>query len=89
MSHEKQQRQLDPLLASEVEKRLPLLDADRDIMEVRAALHSLKGSLAMAGSPRSRRARTSVKSSRTCPSALGSPSRMRALCWPTTSAKSR
>lgn len=48
---EKQQRQLDPLLAGEVEKRLPLLDGNRDIMDVRAALHSLKGSLALAGYP--------------------------------------
>jgi two-component system chemotaxis sensor kinase CheA len=42
---------LDPLLASEVEKRLPMLDAGADVMNVRAALHSLKGSLAMAGYP--------------------------------------
>lgn len=43
--------ELDPLLASEVEKRLPLIDAGGDAMNVRAALHSLKGSLAMAGYP--------------------------------------
>jgi len=42
---------LDPLLASEVVKRLPLLDGTRDPMDVRAALHSLKGSAAMAGYP--------------------------------------
>jgi two-component system chemotaxis sensor kinase CheA len=42
---------LDPLLASEVEKRLPMLEAGGDLMNVRAALHSLKGSLAMAGYP--------------------------------------
>lgn len=42
---------LDPLLASEVEKRLPILEAGADLMDVRAALHSLKGSLAMAGYP--------------------------------------
>lgn len=42
---------LDPLLASEVEKRLPMLEAGGDSMNVRAALHSLKGSLAMAGYP--------------------------------------
>jgi two-component system chemotaxis sensor kinase CheA len=40
---------LDPLLHSEVEKRLPLIDEGVDSMNVRAALHSLKGSLAMAG----------------------------------------
>jgi two-component system, chemotaxis family, sensor kinase CheA len=40
---------LDPLLHSEVEKRLPLIDEGADSMNVRAALHSLKGSLAMAG----------------------------------------
>jgi two-component system chemotaxis sensor kinase CheA len=51
VSQEKPQRPLDHLLASEVEKRLPVLDADRDLMDVRAALHSLKGSLAMAGYP--------------------------------------
>jgi two-component system, chemotaxis family, sensor kinase CheA len=42
---------LDPLLAGEVEKRLPMLEAGGDMMNVRAALHSLKGSLAMAGYP--------------------------------------
>lgn len=42
---------LDPLLQSEVEKRLPLIDEGADSMNVRAALHSLKGSLAMAGYP--------------------------------------
>jgi two-component system chemotaxis sensor kinase CheA len=47
----KRERQLDPLLAGEVEKRLPVLQAGRDPMDVRAALHSLKGSLAMAGYP--------------------------------------
>jgi hypothetical protein len=34
-----------------VEKRLPVIDAGVDSMNVRAALHSLKGSLAMAGYP--------------------------------------
>jgi two-component system chemotaxis sensor kinase CheA len=48
---EKRERALDPLLAGEVEKRLPLLEPGRDLMDVRAALHSLKGSLAMAGYP--------------------------------------
>ena len=48
---DKRERKLDPLLAGEVEKRLPLLAAGRDMMDVRAALHSLKGSLAMAGYP--------------------------------------
>jgi two-component system chemotaxis sensor kinase CheA len=45
------ERALDPLLASEVEKRLPVLEAGRDVMDVRAALHSLRGSLALAGYP--------------------------------------
>ena len=44
-------RQLDPLLAGEIEKRLPVLAPGGDVMDVRAALHSLKGSLAMAGYP--------------------------------------
>jgi two-component system chemotaxis sensor kinase CheA len=44
-------RQLDPLLAGEIEKRLPVLRDDGEPMEMRAALHSLKGSLAMAGYP--------------------------------------
>jgi two-component system, chemotaxis family, sensor kinase CheA len=48
---DKRERQLDPLLAGEVEKRLPVLSPGGDVMEVRAALHSLKGSLAMAGYP--------------------------------------
>jgi two-component system chemotaxis sensor kinase CheA len=43
--------ELDPLLQSEVQKRLPLIDEGTDSMNVRAALHSLKGSLAMAGYP--------------------------------------
>lgn len=47
----KRERGLDPLLAGEVLKRLPVLDAGQDMMEIRAALHSLKGSLAMAGYP--------------------------------------
>ena len=47
----KRERALDPLLAGEVEKRLPLLAPGGDIMDARAALHSLKGSLAMAGYP--------------------------------------
>lgn len=42
---------LDGLLAGEVAKRLALLDGTRDVMDVRAALHSLKGSAAMAGYP--------------------------------------
>jgi two-component system chemotaxis sensor kinase CheA len=50
-SRGKGERQLDPLLAGEVEKRLPLLDGAHDTMDVRAALHSLKGSLALAGYP--------------------------------------
>jgi two-component system, chemotaxis family, sensor kinase CheA len=48
---DKRERKLDPLLAGEVEKRLPLLKPGGDVMDVRAALHSLKGSLAMAGYP--------------------------------------
>jgi len=48
---DKRERKLDPLLAGEVEKRLPLLKPGADQMDVRAALHSLKGSLAMAGYP--------------------------------------
>jgi two-component system chemotaxis sensor kinase CheA len=48
---DKRERKLDPLLAGEVEKRLPVLNPGGDIMDVRAALHSLKGSLAMAGYP--------------------------------------
>jgi two-component system chemotaxis sensor kinase CheA len=44
-------RELDPLLQSEVQKRLPVIDEGADSMNVRAALHSLKGSLAMAGYP--------------------------------------
>lgn len=48
---DKRERKLDPLLAGEVEKRLPLLSPGGDMMDVRAALHSLKGSLAMAGYP--------------------------------------
>jgi len=47
----KRERQLDPLLAGEIEKRLALLQDESDIMDVRAALHSLKGSLALAGYP--------------------------------------
>jgi two-component system, chemotaxis family, sensor kinase CheA len=45
------QRKLDPLLAGEIEKRLPVLREDGEPMDMRAALHSLKGSLAMAGYP--------------------------------------
>lgn len=48
---DKRERALDLLLASEVEKRLPVLDSGGNTMDVRAALHSLKGSLAMAGYP--------------------------------------
>lgn len=48
---DKRERKLDPLLAGEVEKRLPVLNPGGDMMDVRAALHSLKGSLAMAGYP--------------------------------------
>lgn len=48
---EKRGRQLDPLLAGEIEKRLPVLNHASDVMDVRAALHSLRGSLAMAGYP--------------------------------------
>jgi two-component system chemotaxis sensor kinase CheA len=48
---DKRERKLDPLLAGEVEKRLPLLNPGGDLMDVRAALHSLRGSLAMAGYP--------------------------------------
>jgi two-component system chemotaxis sensor kinase CheA len=48
---DKRERKLDPLLAGEVEKRLPLLKPGGDMMDARAALHSLKGSLAMAGYP--------------------------------------
>lgn len=47
----KRERQLDPLLAGEIEKRLALLQDESDIMDVRAALHSLKGSMALAGYP--------------------------------------
>lgn len=50
-SGDKRERKLDPLLAGEVEKRLPVLNPGGDVMDVRAALHSLKGSLAMAGYP--------------------------------------
>lgn len=42
---------LDPLLAGEVEKRLAVLHQGSHPMELRAALHSLKGSMAMAGYP--------------------------------------
>lgn len=45
------ERKLDPLLAGEIEKRLPVLREDAEIKDMRAALHSLKGSLAMAGYP--------------------------------------
>jgi len=48
---DKRERKLDPLLAGEVEKRLPRLMPGGDQMDARAALHSLKGSLAMAGYP--------------------------------------
>ena len=50
-SGDKRERKLDPLLAGEVEKRLPVLNPGGNVMDVRAALHSLKGSLAMAGYP--------------------------------------
>jgi two-component system chemotaxis sensor kinase CheA len=50
-SGDRRERKLDPLLAGEVEKRLPVLNPGGDVMDVRAALHSLKGSLAMAGYP--------------------------------------
>ncbi len=43
------ERKLDPLLAGEIEKRLPMLEAGVEVMEVRAALHSLKGSFALSG----------------------------------------
>jgi two-component system, chemotaxis family, sensor kinase CheA len=43
-------RELDRLLAGEIERRLPVLATPAmPIMEVRAAMHSLKGSAAMAG----------------------------------------
>ncbi|HTQ03342.1 MAG TPA: Hpt domain-containing protein [Polyangiaceae bacterium] len=43
-------RELDRLLAGEIERRLPALSTPAvPIMETRAALHSLKGSAAMAG----------------------------------------
>jgi two-component system chemotaxis sensor kinase CheA len=42
---------LDALLAGEVEKRLAVLQSGSDALDVRAALHSLKGSAAMAGYP--------------------------------------
>lgn len=45
------ERKLDPLLAGEIEKRLPALQQGGDVKEMRAALHSLKGSLALAGYP--------------------------------------
>ncbi|RYZ03223.1 MAG: hypothetical protein EOO73_28475 [Myxococcales bacterium] len=44
-------RELDPLLAGEIEKRLPALREGGELTTMRAALHSLKGSLAMAGYP--------------------------------------
>ncbi|HYP88672.1 MAG TPA: hypothetical protein VEQ59_10970, partial [Polyangiaceae bacterium] len=47
----KRERTLDPLLAGEVEKRLAVLHAGSHVMDIRAALHSLKGSMAMAGYP--------------------------------------
>ncbi|HKY38699.1 MAG TPA: ATP-binding protein [Polyangiaceae bacterium] len=50
-SQDSRERALDPLLAGEVEKRLPVLESGSDMMDVRAALHSLKGSLALAGYP--------------------------------------
>jgi len=48
---DKHERQLDPLLAGEIEKRLPVLHQGSDPMDARAALHSLRGSLALAGYP--------------------------------------
>jgi chemotaxis protein histidine kinase CheA len=48
---EKRGQKLDPLLAGEIQKRLPVLNQASDVMDVRAALHSLRGSLAMAGYP--------------------------------------
>ena len=50
-SGDRRERKLDPLLAGEVEKRLPVLNPGGNVMDARAALHSLKGSLAMAGYP--------------------------------------
>ena len=50
-SSEKRERTLDPLLAGEVEKRLAVLHSGSHVMDIRAALHSLKGSMAMAGYP--------------------------------------
>lgn len=44
-------RALDPLLAGEIQKRLAALHSGSHPMDVRAALHSLKGSMAMAGYP--------------------------------------
>jgi two-component system chemotaxis sensor kinase CheA len=42
--------ELDRLLAAEIERRLPLLGSpETPVMDTRAALHSLKGSAAMAG----------------------------------------
>lgn len=44
-------RQLDTLLMGEIARRLPLLVPGSEVSDVRAALHSLKGSLALAGYP--------------------------------------
>ena len=55
-SGDRRERKLDPLLAGEVEKRLPVLSPGGDVMDVRAALHSLKGSLARAISAATARA---------------------------------
>jgi two-component system chemotaxis sensor kinase CheA len=48
---DRRERSLDPLLATELQKRLRVLDDGHEQMDVRAALHSLKGSLALAGYP--------------------------------------
>ncbi len=43
-------RQLGPLLAGEIARRIPTLEkVDADVMDVRAALHAIRGSAAMAG----------------------------------------
>lgn len=43
--------ELDQLLGEEIERRLSLFDAPPDPRELRAAMHTLKGSAAMAGHP--------------------------------------
>jgi two-component system chemotaxis sensor kinase CheA len=48
----KRDAELDRLLAGEIERRLPVLGGPATpVMDVRAAMHSLKGSAAMAGHP--------------------------------------